>query len=403
MALITGNTNEFVVYLTDKGKETFFNGNNKGGLQDQAYYFSLSDADANYGVLADPSFDPHKPDHKVLTITNTNKTTNGFTEVFTQMAGRGDINDNKSHNHGLLGVNVGTQRDYVLFNPNYDQTLTLASVNYKKIGDYRQFNLSNLDGIYLRSPYTPITVSLGDLIQDYDFYPIDNVDVNRFTFINAKLQPAGANVDLSFVGSNAKTTATNNLIYSQIIKKNELVQLENYHVYFDFYFRFIGAQNLVYNPTGTSENLNINLYVLLGANKIKMNLSNLQQFRTTGTTYQFTNDVIFRQLNGGSGASTRTNLVSLVNSNTQINLNYSEKQYTYTGFSTSHPVTIRDNFDGTMSPNGYNFRVKASLDLSKFYQTNRCLNSKDFSILVQYSRLANKFIKNKYITTTYFY
>lgn len=148
---------------------------------------------------------------------------------------------------------------------------------------------------------------------------------------------------------------------------------------------------------------------MLGSNKIKMDLSDLQQYRTTGTTYQFTNDIIYRVLDDfsvlGAGALPRVPLVYLTSGATQVNINYSENHYLACDSFMCYTFNVgNDNFESyNNSPNGYNFRVKASLDLSKFFTDNRCLNNKDFSILVEYSRMANKFIKNDYVTTTYTY
>ena len=50
MGFIYDNTNTFEVYLTDLGKEKFFD----GGFKDSIAYFSLVDSDANYQIF-DPS------------------------------------------------------------------------------------------------------------------------------------------------------------------------------------------------------------------------------------------------------------------------------------------------------------------------------------------------------------
>jgi len=403
MGLITGNTNEFVVYLTDKGRETFFN----GGLQDKAYYFSLSDTESNYNVLNDDTFNPHLTNQNIITITNTNKTTNGLKEVFTQLSNRGSIVDNKYHNHGLFSINDAAQRDYILYNPDLNTITGLDTTNYKEIGEYRQFNLNGLNGLYLRTEY-PLTITLNDLIRNFDLFPIDNLDLNKYQLINSKIQKKTLTTDLGFVGSNAKTKSTNNVNYSKIIKKDELVLGENYHVSFEYYFRFVGGKNLDYNPTGTSENLNFSIYVMLGSNKLKMTLSDLQQYRTTGATSQFTSDIIFRRLDDfgvfGSSLLPQAQLVYLTSGDTQVNINYSKKEYTARDGGSRYVFNIVDDFDSyNNSPNGYNFKVKASLDLSEFFTQNRCLNNKDFTILVEYSKLANKFIHNDYVTTTYTY
>ena len=48
MGFIKDNTNTFEVYLTDLGKEKFFN----GGFKDSAVYFSVCDSDSNYEIFS---------------------------------------------------------------------------------------------------------------------------------------------------------------------------------------------------------------------------------------------------------------------------------------------------------------------------------------------------------------
>lgn len=390
MGFITGNTNEFVVYLTDKGKETFFG----DGLANSAYYFSISDTDSNYNVLTDPSFDPTLTNQDIITIKDTDSLTNGFSQIFTQTNLRGSIVEDKLYKKALLGINGGTPKSYVMYEPSLGSNTEVQPITYKKIDSYKQYFLLNLDGLYLRTAY-PKTVTLSDLIQNYDLYPIDNIDIGRYTFINSSYQQRNEFIDLSFLGNNSQNKSNNNVLYSQILKADELVIGENYHSYFNFYFRFAGAQNLKYNPTGTSENLTVSVYLLLGSNKIPMTLSNLQQYRTTGSTFNFADGIIKRYT-----ASGYVPLVSLINSNKSILMNYSEKTYTYS----STTYTITDHFeDYNKSPNGFNFRVKASLDLSEFYNKNRCLSNNDFAILVEYSKLSKNYVIKKLATTTYTY
>lgn len=390
MGFITGNTNEFVVYLTDKGKETFFN----DGLLNSAYYFSISDTDANYNVLTDPNFDPTLTNQDVITIRDTDSLTNGFNEIFTQTNLCGSVLENKMYKKALLGINGGSPKSYVMYEPSLSLNTSIEPLTYKNINSYKQYYLLNLDGLYLRTAY-PSTVTLSDLIQNYDLYPIDNVDLGRYSFINSSYQQRNAYIDLSFLGNNSQNKSNNNVLYSQVLKADELVIGENYHSYFNFYFRFAGSQNLKYNPTGSSENLTASVYLLLGSNKIPMTLSNLQQYRTTGTTYNFANGIIKRRTSAGF-----VPLVSLTNSNKSVLMNYSERTYTYSATN----YTITDHFeDYAKSPNGYNFRVKASLDLSEFFTKNRCLSNNDFAILVEYSKLSKNYVIKKLVTNTYTY
>lgn len=390
MAFITGNTNEFVVYLTDLGREAFVN----GGLMTKSYYFSVSDTDANYNILTDASFNPTLVNQDIITIKDNDSLTNGFNEVFTQTPLRGSIVENKLYKKGLFGINGGLPKSYVLYEPSVSLGTTNNPITFKNINGLKQYFLLNLDGIYLRTAY-PSTVTLSDLIQNYDLFPIDNLDLGRYSFINSSYQQRNAFIDLSFLGNNSQNKSNNNVLYSQILKADELVIGENYHSYFNFYFRFAGAQNLKYNVTGSSENLTVSVYLLLGANKIPMTLSNLQQYRTTGTTYDFANGIIKRRTAAGF-----VPLVSITNGGTSVLMNYSEKNYTYS----STNYTITDHFeDYAKSPNGYNFRVKASLDLAQFFNKNKCLSNNDFAILVEYSKLAKNYVIKKLVTNTYSY
>lgn len=390
MGFITGNTNEFVVYLTDKGKETFFG----DGLANSAYYFSISDTDSNYNILTDPTFNPTLTNQDIVTIKDDDSLTNGFNEVFTQTNLRGSILENKLYKKALLGINGGTPKSYVMYEPSLGFNTTTQPIVYKKINYYKQYYLLNLDGLYLRSPY-PSNVTLSDLIQNYDLYPIDNLDVSRYSFVNASFQQRNEFIDLSFLGNNSQNKSNNNVLYSQIMKADELVIGESYHTYFNLYFRFAGAQNLNYNPTGSSENLTVSVYLLLGANKLPMTLSNLQQYRTTGSTFNFENNIIKRRTVAGF-----VPLVSLTNGDKSVLMNYSERNYTYSATN----YTITDHFeDYNKSPNGYNFRAKASLDLSEFFSKNTCLSNNDFAILIEYSKLAKNYIVKKLATTTYSY
>lgn len=386
MGFITGNTNEFVVYLTDKGKETFFD----GGLQDIAYYFSLSDEDSNYNILNNINFNSNLTNQDLITIKNNDSLTNGLYEVFTQSHKRGSVVDNKTYKKGLFSITDSINKDYVLYDPN-PNVVSSAPITYKIIGTYKQYYLLNLNGLYLRTAY-PDNPGLSDLIQNYDLFPIDDLDVNKYYFTNSSYQQKNDILDLSFLGSNSESTINNDVLYSEIIKSDELVLGENYHCYYNLYFKYAGAKNIKYNPTGTSENLTVTVSLVLGSNKIPMVLSDLQQYRTTGTTYDFRSSVIKRHTDSGY-----TPLVSLIDGNSKILMNYSERDYVYS----SVPYTITDHFeDYYQSPIGYNFRVKASLKLNEFY-INQCKNNKDVSILIEYSKLAMSYVIRTTETNTY--
>jgi hypothetical protein len=409
MGFITGNTNEFIVYLTDAGRKTFINTNKIGGLGNEIAYFALSDSDSNYNVLTDPSFDPGKTNQSIIGITNITGNTNGFKEVFTQINNHGNIIDGKNIPHALLGTNKIDLRNQIWYNPAPNVGLPKLAT-YKTTDPYRQYTLTGLNGIYPRTAYSS-NVTLSDLIQNYDFYPIDNVDTNLFSYVNAALQAPINNTYFSFVGSNTKSFGSNNLLYSQITKRNELVIGENYQVQFTFYFRYFGAKNVTFNPTGTTPNLTISISTILGTNVVPMTISNLQQYSSTGSTY--TNNILYRNVpTPGIGIGsvvflTQQPLVYLSNTNTNINFEYSERTYEVTYNPTGYgPIsgifTINDHFeDYNEAPNGFNFKATASLDLTQFYSLNQCKNIKDFSILINYSKLSANYIQNNYITTYY--
>ena len=168
MGFIKDNTNTFEVYLTDLGKEKFFN----GGFADSVTFFSVSDSSNNYDIFK-PSqnivleYDPSKtyPVNSIVEFNNlyyrkvrvgsgdptntliwdeiivydstmiepqpiptinhqnTLKTSLGngldenIKEVFTQTTLRGKIVDNKTYFKGFFGVKNNTQKDYVMFEP----------------------------------------------------------------------------------------------------------------------------------------------------------------------------------------------------------------------------------------------------------------------------------------------
>jgi hypothetical protein len=192
MGFIKDNTNTFEVYLTDLGKEKFFN----GGFKDSIVYFSVCDGDSNYDIfspssqqiltysastvysyndivkhsdlfyryksatpasgLTPPSslsaweqiilFDPTVITPQPIPTINhhgTRSTSLGNTiasssddyinDVFVQVPLRGKVSDNIEYSRALLGTRQTTQRDYIMREPDIDTNQTLNVITYINI------------------------------------------------------------------------------------------------------------------------------------------------------------------------------------------------------------------------------------------------------------------------------
>lgn len=190
MGLINKNNNSFEVYLTDLGREKFFN----GGLKDAISFFSLSDSDNNYSYFYTPeneindyqgtgftynintvvkynnnfyiktSVNPANPTQEylptngsywneitVFDTTNINKQrlpmvnhNNEYTtsikdgggndifinDIYNQTILRGDIVDNKIYDKGLFNVKIKKIKEPILFEPYYDSDDSLGILTY---------------------------------------------------------------------------------------------------------------------------------------------------------------------------------------------------------------------------------------------------------------------------------
>jgi hypothetical protein len=189
MGFIKDNTNTFEVYLTDLGKQKFFD----GGFKDAITYFSLCDGDSNYNILVPnsqevlaynystvysyddivvdgggtfyryksatpasgiiPSSVPNTWEKIILfnptnlapqpipTINHvgTKKTSLGngaadsddyINDVFVQVSLRGKIADDIEYRRALLGTKQKTQKDYVMFEPAINTNATLNILTY---------------------------------------------------------------------------------------------------------------------------------------------------------------------------------------------------------------------------------------------------------------------------------
>ena len=190
MGFIYDNTNTFEVYLTDLGKQKFFD----GGFKDSIAYFSLSDSSSNYNIF-DPAtteildyvtgttysvgtvvkysgsyyrkvaINPSSPSTEyvptnltywdkiipfnptniglqpipTLNHVNTYKTSlaNGsadndeyISDVFTQVPLRGKKVDNIVYRRALFGVKTNTQKEYIMYEPDLNSDQTIGVLTY---------------------------------------------------------------------------------------------------------------------------------------------------------------------------------------------------------------------------------------------------------------------------------
>ena len=404
MGFITGNTNSFDIYLTDKGREVFVKKNNRlgvSGLKDVITHFSLLDDDANYDLFywTGSTFNSKKINKQdIRTINNSTITTNGLSEVFTQTALRGSMVDNNLYTDGLFTTQENTAKNYIIYQPDIDLSSNLSILNYRTLNGNRQFKLINNDGVYLKAPLTsyetgaiPNPAAISDLVEDYDYFPINGLDVNKFKFINSKFTNTSYT---GFTGSNSINKINSDLQYSKITKPDILVNNERYFIEFPFYFRYInGGFDTSANLADTTQpgNLVIKLYALFGTNKIQLTIdpstitglppgNTLQQYNPTTKTWVNSSDVAFIWI-------LPTNLVQVTGSTETDNaiVMYYAKNTEITSGSYHY-----DTYN--LAPNGFNFRVKVSTDITKFYSAtnNIALNNKDLSIIVEYSKLSQQ-------------
>lgn len=188
MGFIKDNTNTFEVYLTDLGKQKFFD----GGFKDAISHFSLCDSDSNYNIFVPNSLEvlPYDyytvysfndivnasgffyryinetPDSGIIPSTTPNywekivlfnptnlspqaiptinhvgtkKTSLGngvadsddyINDVFVQVPLRGKVADDIEYRRALLGTKQNTQKDYVMFEPAINTNATLNILTY---------------------------------------------------------------------------------------------------------------------------------------------------------------------------------------------------------------------------------------------------------------------------------
>jgi hypothetical protein len=238
----------------------------------------------------------------------------------------------------------------------------------------KQYNINGINGLYLT--YKPIaTVDENNytdqLLFDGDFFPKTKADSAVWRFANSSY-----NEPLQIVGSNVKT---DNVEYSELFKPNELVPGQIYYNTMKFYFRFYGSDlgtftlsenGGVLNQGDTFRHLStmrIKLYVQLGVSLIPLTLTNLEKYVSGNWT-----PVILSDTTGGHNIAANYDdygiqLTTGENSEDCIDMGYN--------------VNTAELFDGYLSaPDGYNFRVDASLPT--FSETAK--KNKDYKIIVRY-------------------
>jgi hypothetical protein len=246
----------------------------------------------------------------------------------------------------------------------------------------KQFNISGLNGYYLTFVPTGTVDSsnyLTKLIEHTDFFPKKTADSLSFVFKNASYSDPGV-----IIGSN-RASGNSSLNYSEITKPNDLILNKTYYNTFTFYFKFTGSSLFGYSPNysiisgadfGKHLNrLRIKLYVDLGANTVPLALSDLEFFHNDYDT--------FRSAAGyyDSGFTEGFRITTGNNSEPCIDLGYGtgatppvDSYGTYNKYS-----QIFDN-NTPFAPNGYNFRVTASIP--NF--TSKTTNNKDYKLVVKY-------------------
>lgn len=165
----------------------------------------------------------------------------------------------------------------------------------------RQYNLKNLNGIHLKSPYdydSYNTNGVNALIENFDLYPLKSTDVTDFHFINSSVRLVdqtstyyGKILGDGFIGDNLYVTRTHDLTYSQIRKDNELVKGEKYYNEFNFYFNFGGDTASGFDIGSTGYTITVSLYAILGNTKRKLKLTDLRVYNHASNPTTLSNPV----------------------------------------------------------------------------------------------------------------
>jgi hypothetical protein len=308
----------------------------------------------------------------------------------------------------------------------------------------RQYNLKDFNGVYLKTSYNFQSFhdyGTSALIKNSDFFPLRDADITDFEFLSASYKSVldtsiyyGQIVGNGFRGDNSYSTKTSEFNYSQIKKNNELVKGEIYYTNFNLYFNFNGDA-YGYNYNEANFKIAVSVYALLGSNKIKLKLSNLQVYDYT--TYGATDNPDSANYVNIS-TSFFSNHMDLTNDNINIKylpqpkdysventggttttLTYIEGATGYSNYGASKTITVSAGYSYLVTSfsiptetgfglnqlkivdSGYNinekspfstmtgpmFRVTAELDAStkELFESNICKNNKEFKIIVDYN------------------
>ena len=293
MGFINGNTNSFEVFFTDLGLQTFY----QNGLMENSLFFSASDDDANYATFLSKTYDPYNVVNNTNNViqsieldTNTTRSINNQHKVFTQTNKRGGVLNGKNFEKNfvngdgtiipkatkfsLLKINESTLKNYVVFEGD-TTTQELNILSYRKINGVKQFNIKGVNGLYLSYPADLYV----DKINDSNAYPQTQSDVD-FIYTNSKfvlIPSTSINDEMKYYsGSNDRSVMNQVVTNSSIVRTDYLIQNEKYNITFDFQFTFNDIN--YYKP-----DIKINLYVILGKNKIPVTITT--PGRTLRNTY----------------------------------------------------------------------------------------------------------------------
>jgi len=350
MGYILDNTNQFKVYLTDKGKELL----SDGGLLANIAYFSMSDEDTNYTTLTD-NFDPIDVDKQdIVSIENELFKVNGLSLVFVQPVLRGNIVNGTQKDDSLLYINNNGFKDVLLVDG--EEVTEKKLLTYRDNNGYRKFKLTGNNGLYLHSPYPEVLTDFNELIKNYDFYPTNDKERTLFDLKNVSFSD-----NSTLKGNNRTSESNSSLISSNITKKSELILHERYYTEFNVYFNY--WKGFGFDNSSPDYKTQVDFYASLGTNRIKLLLDGLQYYDPNSFTY----------------TTIPTGLTSYIQlSGDTLMLDYSNTDSVVSLLNTVSPL----------APNGCNFRVRCRLidDIADFLtEDNVVTDSKDFKLEIVYS------------------
>jgi len=249
----------------------------------------------------------------------------------------------------------------------------------------KQFNISGLNGYYLSFVPTGTVDSsnyLTKLIKHTDFFPKTTNESLSFVFKNASYSDPGV-----ILGSN-RASGNSSFKYTEITKPNELTLNKMYYNTFTFNFKFTGSSLGGYTPDSSVisyENygkhlnrLRVKLYVQLGANLIPLSLADLYFWNSLSSSWTYVGTGTTRF---STGLTQGFKLNTGLNGEPCIDLCYGTGS---TGGVDGGYAKYSDYFNDAFGPNGYNFKVTASLpDFSSV-----ATNSKDYKLIIKYYNIA---------------